>query len=166
MVLYTGIALIVFSFVFALCAWVIRRRSDRTEMASKFRAEFLDSAHSLIRDERVPEEVARFSMALANLLLSPWPLRLIAWQLLFGNRNSKPAVFMQTVEKMPAELQTLFVKAVVLFGVAVTYNNVVLGFVFRRIFWVLSNSTVPKTTIADTRVRAIANDFSDRVCTA
>lgn len=165
MVLEIGVGLVLVSLFVGAFTWWTRRRSDRLDMAAHFRTECIDAAQTLIRDERIPDEIAQFAKFLADSLLSPWPLRAIIIHLLFNGRKVKRPGLLALVDKLPADLQGQFAKLVVTFGVAITYNNLLLGYFMRRLFWVVANGA-PKTTVQDNRVRALTNDLAEKACAA
>lgn len=166
MMLYIAIALLIFSGAFYWASKAVLRRSDRIHTASTYRNDFLNAAHGLVRDERVPHEVAHFAFFMAERLYSTNVLRAIVWQLLTNHHPSRIASdFFAKVQKMPPELQGLFVKAVVLFGISVTYNNLFLGYIFRRLFWV-SVQNASRTTLEDNRVRVLTDDLAQQACAA
>jgi hypothetical protein len=67
--------------------------------------------------------------------------------------------FDKAMHALTPEQQALFATAIVSFAVAITFNNAVLGMLFRRVFWVLSLSP-PKPTIDDNRVKAFFTDLA------
>jgi hypothetical protein len=74
-------------------------------------------------------------------------------------QRSNDSSFDKAMLALTPEQQALFATAIVSSAVAITFNNAVLGMLFRRVFWVLSLSP-PKPTIDDNRVKAFFTDLA------
>ncbi len=127
----------------AVVGWLAKVRTRQMQKRVVHRQEFFAAAYHLIDDPRTPAEIIGLIREFSAVLDS----RRLLWRFLFDLVSGRlrslfidPPTAAQRVfdqlQAMPRPLQDVFATAAVNFALAMTYNNVLIGTLIRRVIFV------------------------------
>lgn len=136
--MYLGIILLAIAVVLSLFGAAARVRAAQIERRQRFRDEFFASAKTLVEDNRTPEIVVEVTEFLGRAIADKHLTWLALWHLFNGdvNRRSEQAQGrpIEELVSIPPDLMEIFRHLNKAFVLAITFNNFIVGALFRRLF--------------------------------
>jgi hypothetical protein len=129
-------ALVAAAGVIALAGAIAKWRTAQLETQERLREEFCRHVEMILNDPEAPDSVASLMLFMAAKETSKWFLWSFVVTAISGKlSDSANSAALRIYREIPSHLRTDYVGAIVTFSLGITYNNIILGPLVRRLIF-------------------------------
>ena len=132
--MWLTLALFAAAGLIALAGVAAKWRAVQLKIQERLREEFCRHVETILSDPETPDEVANLMIYMAKKETSRWFLWSFVGSAIAGKlSNSADSKALRIYREMPPHLRKDYSGAVVTFAIGITYNNMALGWLVRRL---------------------------------
>jgi hypothetical protein len=122
--------------VVALAGAIAKKRAEQLKTQERLREEFCRHVEAILADPEASDNVASLMLYMATRETSRWFLWSFVLLAISGKlSDSADSTALKIYQEVPGHLRKDYVSAVIKFAIGVTYNNMLLGLLVRRLMF-------------------------------